>query len=676
MTGSKKTLTTLDNILEEHEEQQSNSMEENNQSDQMTARAEGGGEQGDLEGEQIETIEIVKSKANQQPASQHDNVPNIGTTTLPPTPTTEATPTITTLQPTASPTTTAFTTQATMASTPPTEQTLANLNPNLNNNIAPTTVFPFVTVEVDKAPEDIKRNNTKKEPEPTTTPTTEPTALNTTAPTPTTKENDAAQSSNLTATKITTTIGIQQLESPPKPQVAPQIPPPVPVDQHLVNKMNESNNTLNNTTTAAEKSLGSAKKHLTAMKIEQSNEILRNQPNDAILIPGENRRKVTINQHQQHASTLYQDKVASKRTQQTPSGGDTTNGVDYSFEEGLDESENLKQSSSLANASKTETFTLVYENNDNFNKDNFIQEKTRSHSQHVTAKEMATPYTPNPNLENRQPKLHTPPSAPNYYISSSPHLENPIHQITSVNNSTSPEHNNQESENTFLQSNSTTGFNTNQTNSIIKYKDEQGDKRAGVTQHYSSFTESEEDEETGGAGGANSEGGFLQKDDNNLQTPPTEATRPTKSLNPESHLDGLIRPTIASAPTGELFIVSEDEQSLKKTHLVEEKAKSRQMLIPVMINQQQQQTAQVVASSPQIISTGNQPSQTGELPMATIAMAQQTPPEQPAVVPQQQVTQQQLQPQPALGVNNAGGREEVWQEEMNMEDMYWTGRKS
>ena len=534
MTGSKKTLE--DNIIQEHVEH----VEYIGSGE--TSAVPIVGEQGDLEGEQVETIEIVKSPTNQQSAIQHDVVP--GPTTTP----TTTTPVVVTVV-----TGTSTTPLATVAKTPPTEQTLANIKLNSNNNQVSTTLFPFVTVEVDKAPEDLnnnnmKKNDTKNEPDKIPTPT--PPTITTTTPIP-----------PINTTPVPPTLTTTPTTSQPKNELKPQLPV-VPVDQHLAPGQQKLNTT--NTTTSESIS----KKHLsTAIDMEKSNEILKNQPNDAILIPGGNKRKIT-NQQNISQGVLYKDEVASKRTHE--SAHILEDNLDNSFEEGLTENES------------TETFTLV--NNNKNNNDNFIQERN---------KHEIKPYTPNPNLDHK-PKLNTPPSAL-WNRETTKHLTAPL-----ISNSTS-----------------------STTTDEKKYKDEKGDKRAGVSQHYSSFTESEEEEEmignkigenksiiqsddrdsssdkrvlqTGDNDSSSGKGVVQQENDKmgSHTTPP--AFHPTKALNPESHLDGLIRPTMVPNQ----FIVSDDElisTSLKKTKMAEEKGKGRQLVVPVMMANQQQPQQQVLVS--------------------------------------------------------------------------------
>ena len=555
MTGSKKTLA--DNIIHEHEETQGDE-----EAKEIATGASGvTGEQGDLEGEQIETIEIVKSPLNQQSATQHDTVPGGDSAS-----------------------TTAATPLATVATTPPTEQTLANLNRNLNNNQVPTTLFPFVTVEVDKPPEELNSNNIKKN-DTKNEPPKPPTLAPATTTTPITKTTTSASTMpfiTINTTPVPATTTTTSTQSKPRVDLFPQLPV-VSVDQHLVKQpLNESKNTTD----------GSVKKHLS---VEQSNEILKSQPNDAVLIPGENRK---INHGYTHP--VYQDQMASKRTQEA-SLEENIN-LDNSFEEGLSEDEN------------TETITLVNKN------DNFIQD--RNFKQHAGRK--VKPYTPNPNVDEK-PKLNTPPSASNYAPTT--YLEKPPSSLRS-----SPSSNDEK-----------------------KFKDEKGDKRAGVSQHYSSFTESEEDEEMLGG----KDKGFLQKEDQVDSHTPPPLTHPTKSLNLESHLEGLIRPTMVSSQ----FIVSEDDlSSLEKKHMLEEKGKGRQLVIPVMNN-----PLQTVVMSP-MFTTVNQPQDHQEL-QRTTAIIQQPQPQQVPPAPAPLVITAPSQP----FVNNGLEPEEVWQQEMNMEDMYWTG---
>ena len=552
MTGSKKTLDE-DNIIQEHVTHIEHDVESGE-----TSAVPITGEQGDLEGEQIETIEIVKSPTNQQSATQHDAVP--GPTTTP-----VATTVATTVK-LAAP-------LATVATTPPTEQTLANIKLNSSNNQIQTTMFPFVTVEVDKAPEElnnIKKNETKIEPEKTPT----------TPPPPTTTTTSPIQSTSTIPPILTPTPAAPTSSSKDEPK--PHLPV-VPVDQQLIlsGEQKQVNETKNNKTTPDE---SVSKKHF-PMNIEKSNEILKNQPNDAILIPGGNKRKINNQQN-----SILQDETASKRTNE-PSSTVIGDNLDNSFEGGLTDSES------------TETFTLINNNknnNNNNDNDNFIQD--RKHEIKL--------YTPNPNLDHK-PNLNTPPSAPsNHHEEETTHLVEPP---TSSSSSTKDEK---------------------------KYKDEKGDKRAGVTQHYSSFTESEEEEEMIGGKidgdkkilqaderdsggdkrvlqkeideidshiGTESEKRVLQKevDEMGSHTTPPAFQHPTKALNPESHLDGLIRPTMVPNQ----FIVPDDElttsssSSLKKTQMLEEKGKGRQLVIPVMMSNQQQQ--QVVMSP--MFTTVNQP---------------------------------------------------------------------
>ncbi|XP_066936021.1 serine-rich adhesin for platelets-like isoform X2 [Clytia hemisphaerica] len=581
-------------------------------------------EQGDLEGEQIETIEIIKQKHRaplmEEGGKQHNKVPGeVSNTTKP--------------QPTPLPGTTI---------TLPTEQTLANMASSDGNQLQ-TTLFPFVTVEVDKPPEDsgnIKKNTTDERsttPPPTlativhtpisTTPQTSPATTQSTSTTPSPAMNQP-----------TTTSQPQQLE-PPKITENTNVTSAsnLPETQTSINNSSNINVKLSTNETTIQK------KHLSNLTLEQSNEILKNQPNDLILIPGDHKKRF----YSHHG--VYKDQNPDKRGKMIDNRrpiGDFVSVIDRSFEEGLDEEEeenNDKQTKTFnSNPSKLDQEKQNKVEND----DNFIQEKISKKQQKGSV------YTPHPDQD--PPKLFTPPIA-SVQESSKHHIEPPLSHGSSQSNVGKK-----------------------------KYKDEKGDKRGMVSsQHYSSFTDDEEEEGIGyGRGGikqhpdfepptsssfetfrhdgartlvdreeptVSSVTGFgrgsirkhLGKEEEPTSSPHTQKT--TKALNLESQSDGKATPTIAPSR----FIVYEDETPRRKK-VIEQRGHGRQIMVPVLISS---------------ITTPIQPESSSIQSFASSQTPQQVPvlanPPPPVAPPQPQ------QPPPQ-------GKEEVWQEEMNMEDMYWT----
>jgi len=190
----------------------------------------------------------------------------------------------------------------------------------------------------------------------------------------------------------------------------------------------------------------------------------------------------------------------------------------------------------------------------------------------------------------------------------------------------------------------------------------------GIYQHYSSFTDDEEDDEDQEAADAGDSRGNIQK--NRVKTTQSSyVDHVTKRLNPESQHDGVYQPS--ALPNR--FIVPEDEDSPRRKILIQERGHGRQLspmnmvMVPVM--------------APQNIEVQQQ--------YATLPMQQQDQRQQPvSLLDNHEAPVQIVNSPPAIRNATAGSSSAVakddgndkndgkslWQEDMNMEDMYWTGK--